>query len=129
MNYLVGQMAKYIISESYVDIIGGIWLPYGATCAMRKKLTFYDIQNIRSYDDGVITREGLENWLGGNSGDFSRVDDFRASIEDGDQTIDIDWAKGNDSEFTYCDCMYPAEEFETAKWEGETAQCLAPTQL
>ena len=103
-------MARYTVRHSYVNIIGGIWMPYGAQCAMRKDLTSYDIKNIRACGDGEITRDGLEDWLTANSGDFSSVDDFRASIEDGDQTIEIAWAKGEDSEITYSDCMYPAED-------------------
>ena len=103
-------MARYLVRHSYVDIIGGIWMPYGAVCAMRKDLNSYDIENIKAHGDGEITRDGLDQWLTCNSGDFSSVKDFRASIEDGNTTIDIPFEHGEESEFTYQDCMYPAED-------------------
>jgi len=75
---------------------------------MDKDLSAYDIENIRD-EDGMITRDGIENWLGMNAGDFSSVHDFEASIEDGEKSLDFHWAKGEDSEVTYCDAMYPTE--------------------
>ena len=99
-------MARYIVRKSYVDLIGTIWLPT-ITCAQRKDLRAYDVENIKGHsDDGkTIDRDSVEQWLMCHSGDFSQVADFRASIEDGDQTIDLDWAYGEDSELTYTDCM------------------------
>jgi hypothetical protein len=103
-------MARYIVRKSYIDVIGGIWWPMGATCAMHKDLSNYDVENIRAYGEGVIDRDSVEHWLMLNSGDFSSVQDFRASIEDGDQTIDLDWAEGEESDCTFSDCMWPAED-------------------
>jgi hypothetical protein len=97
---------KYLFRKSYVDVIGEIWMPAG-TCAMRYPLSAHDIENIRD-DDGAITRESIEQWLTSNSGDFQHVADFSASIEVGENTLDFAW-KNEDSEFTYNDCMYPAE--------------------
>ena len=103
-------MARYLVRHSYVDIIGGIWWPFGAMCAMRKDLSPYDIANIKAYDeDNKITRDGLDLWLTSNSGDFSSLKDFRASVEDGNDTVDIPFADMA-SEDTYTDCMYPAED-------------------
>ena len=108
-------MARYIVRRSYVIILGKIWMPM-APASLQKDLSSYDIENIRGYsrhlsgdDNGPITREGFEHWLMLNSGDFSSVDDFKASIEDGDQTIDYDWSKGEDSECAYLDTL-PSEE-------------------
>lgn len=97
-------MARYLIRRSYVRLIGQIWLP-AVTCAQQKDLTSYDVENIRD-EDGKITRESVEQWLTVNAGDFQNVHDFEASIEDGDQTIDIPW-QSEESELTFNDCMYP----------------------
>ena len=97
---------KLTIRKSIVQIIGVIWMP-PVTCATQKTLRDYDIENMRN-DEGQITRESVEQWLTTNSGDFQSVTDFSASIEDGENTVDIPWAS-EESEFTYVDCMYPAE--------------------
>ena len=107
-------MARYLVRVSYVIILGKIWMPM-APASLRKELSSYDVDNIRGYSrhlsgdpNGPITREGLEHWLMLNSGDFSSVDDFTASIEDGDQTRDFPWAN-DDSEIAYLDTL-PEEE-------------------
>lgn len=100
---------RYIVRKSYVDVIGEIWMPR-VVCAQRKDLSSYDVANIKAYDEeGQVTRESVEQWLAVNSGDFSCVKDFSASVEDGDQTIDISWAE-EESECTFVDCMFPAED-------------------
>jgi hypothetical protein len=96
-------MARYIVRRSFIDIVGGIWWPYGATCSLRKDLSQYDIDNMRD-EDGEITRESVEQWVCLNSGDFSSILDFSASIEDGDRTIDLEWAT-EDGETAYLDTL------------------------
>lgn len=97
-------MARYTVRVSYVDIIGTLWMP-STTAATRIKVNSHDVENMRD-DDVQITRDSVEDWLTSHSGDFSRVIDFSASIEDNDTTVDIPWAD-EDSEFTYNDCMFP----------------------
>jgi hypothetical protein len=100
---------RYMVRVSYVDVIGKIWMP-STTCAQRKTLRAYDVENIRACGNGRITRRAVEQWLCTNTGDFSSIEDFRYSIEDGKKTRDSDWAHGDTSDCTYSDCMYPAEE-------------------
>lgn len=107
-------MARYVVRVSYVIILGKIWMPM-VPASLRKELSRYDVDNIRGYsrhlsgdENGPITREGFEYWLLLNSGDFSSVDDFTGSIEDGDQTLDFPWAN-DDSEIAYLDTL-PEEE-------------------
>ena len=100
---------KLTIRKSVVKIVGGIWWPMGATCAQEKELSAYDIRNIRDRVEPGITRANVEDWLTCNAGDFSSITDFSASIEDGDETIDIPW-ENEDSEITFSDCMYPWQE-------------------
>lgn len=97
---------KYTVRKSIVRIIGTIWMP-ATTCAQEQTLSSYDVENCRD-DAGQITRESVEQWLTTHSGDFQSVQDFSASIEDGETTVDIPWGK-EESEFTFSDCMFPEE--------------------
>jgi hypothetical protein len=97
---------KILRRYSFVDILGVIWLP-PITAAQRRELDSYDIDNMTD-DNGTITRDSLEHWLCLHSGDFQSITDFSASIELGDDTIDIPWSN-EDNELTYIDCM-PGEE-------------------
>lgn len=93
---------KYTVRQSYIDVIGKIWMP-ATTCAMRYRLTGYDVENIKAHDEkGKITRDAIEQWLVLNSGDFQSITDFSGSIEDGDESITIAW-KDDDSEMAYFD--------------------------
>jgi hypothetical protein len=76
--------------------------------AQTYELSGYDIENMRD-DDGKITRDSVDRWLAMNAGDFQHVADFRASIEDGDSTVDIEWAD-EESELTFGDCMRGPDE-------------------
>jgi hypothetical protein len=98
---------KYTVRKSYVEVLGITWMPRvpGAT---RIDVSSYDIGNLRD-DDGKITRESVDLWLGCHSGDFSEVTDFAASIEDGEETIDISWSD-EDNEMEYMNLMYPEED-------------------
>lgn len=93
-------MSYRTITINQIQVIGRIWMPYGAVCAQCIDLTAYDIENI-----GELTRDNVEQWLMCHSGDFSSIIDFRADIGD----FLSEWAD-EESECTYSDCMYPAEE-------------------
>lgn len=96
-------MARYIMVEyNYVDVVGLIWMPQ-TTCSYRYNLDSYAIENIREHGEGEITREAIEQWLTTNSGDFSSIQDFRASIGD----LDIPFAT-EEGELAYYDTV--AEE-------------------
>lgn len=88
---------------SHVSVIGTIWMP-ACTCAMDYTLSEHDLENMRG-EDGTITRDDLEDWLGCHSGDFQNVQDFSATLEDGEATLEFGWAD-EESELVYADCMY-----------------------
>lgn len=98
---------RRVVRKSIVRIVGHIWLP-PVLCAQDREMSSYDVDNARD-KDGKITRESVKEWLSKNSGDFQSIVDFEASIEDGDETIDIPWAK-EENEIVYADCMYPPED-------------------
>lgn len=98
---------KITIRKSLVRVIGRIWMPAGI-CAMEYQLNAYQVENAKD-DQGRITRESLDRWLSTNSGDFQSVTDFWASIEVGDQTVEIPWAN-EDSECEFSDCTCPAQD-------------------
>lgn len=81
---------RYEVRKSVVQITGIIWLPPVAA-ALEKELSNHDVDNIRQYGDGKITRESVAMWIDTHVGDFSDITDFWASIESGDDTIDIPW--------------------------------------
>jgi hypothetical protein len=89
-------MPKFVVERNWIELIGPIWMPV-ITCAQRKELRAYDIENIRD-DEGDITRDSVERWLAMNSGDFQHVEDFAAYIEN----VTIPW-KNEESEFIYND--------------------------
>lgn len=99
---------KYLVKKSFVDVIGYIWMPHNQICSYRYDLSIYDIEIIK-YKHGEITRATIEDWLSSHAGDFSSIEDFKASIEDGDETLDFGWAKGEESEMKYQD-TFPDEE-------------------
>ena len=94
---------KYTVSKSIVRIVGGIWLPYGATYALDKDLSDYDVRNLRD-EEGKITRESIEQWIACNSGDFSSIIGWSASIEDNGETLDFPWPS-EEIECQYFDCF------------------------
>lgn len=73
---------------------------------MQLDLRPYDLENIKERGDGVITREAIDQWLCSNSGDFSVVEDFSASISYEDVDIEIDW-DNEEKEMAYGDIVYP----------------------
>ncbi len=88
------------VRVAYVEILGEIWMPYGARATLEKQLRDYDLENI-----GEFTRENVARWLDVNAGDFSRVIDFSAACGD----VEIPWAE-EENGFAYSDITYPAEE-------------------
>jgi hypothetical protein len=100
---------RYVVRKSIITVLGRIWMP-AIVASQQKDLDSYDVENIRGYaehlsgGDTTITRDAVEHWLMLHSGDFSEILDFRASIEDGDQTIEFDWAE-DDSEDQYLDTI------------------------
>lgn len=89
---------------SIAQVIGHLWRPMDPICAMEYKPDPYDAENMRG-ETGQITRESVRRWLDTHAGDFSSIIDFRASIVDGDDTVEIDWAQET-SEWQYYDTMY-----------------------
>lgn len=91
---------RFTIERNWIEVIGPIWWPAGAVCAQRIDLSPYDMEHI-----GEPTRDNVEQWLCTNSGDFQSVSDFYAAIGE----TEIPW-ESEDSELTYGDCMWPAED-------------------
>lgn len=97
---------KYMVRKSFVAVVGKIWMP-AITASLHIRLSEYDINNMRD-ESGKITRESVEQWLCTHTGDFQSIQDFSASIEDGENTIDIPWAS-EDGEMAYCDTLAESE--------------------
>jgi hypothetical protein len=92
---------RYTVRKSVVRVLGKLWMP-NATAAQTYELSTYDVENARD-DEGKITRESVQGWLDTHAGDFSSITDFEASVEDGDDTVDIPWAdEANEVEFNGC---------------------------
>lgn len=98
---------RYIVRTSVVRVLGVMWMPT-APAATELTLTDSDVKNARD-DEGKITRESVSRWLDSHSGDFSDITDWCASIEYGDDTIDIPWSV-EDNEAEYTGLMYPCED-------------------
>lgn len=98
---------KYLVRKSVVDVVGRIWMPQ-IVCSLRIVMSDYDLDNARD-GDGRITRDSLEYWLCTHAGDFSQIIDFRASIEDVDESIRIDFAI-EEGESQYLDTISEMEE-------------------
>ena len=95
---------KYTIRKSVVQVLGEIWQPGAGPCAMDFTLTDHDVEMIGTPKN----RECVGMWLDMHAGDFSRIIDFSASIEQGEETIDLPWAD-EENEMTYNDAMFGAE--------------------
>lgn len=93
--------------RAYIQLIGPIWWPYGATAAAMHELSGYDIENIRAYGDGTIDREAVELWANAHVGDFQEIQDFTVWIPS--ENIDIPWAN-EDSEIEYNGAMSGDDE-------------------
>ena len=69
----------------------------GTVFAQTKILSPHDVESITNgihavAGDGKITRESVQCWLDCHAGDFSEIIDFSASLEIGDETVEIPWA-------------------------------------
>ena len=91
---------KYTKKTSVVYVVGVIWMP-AITCAQTLTLSDYDIRNAQD-ENGAVTRESLEQWLTSHTGNFRSVTDFSASLEVGDDTVEIPWAT-EEGELAYLD--------------------------
>lgn len=100
---------KYLVRTSFVDVVGKIWMPM-VTCSMRYPLREYDLEQMRN-ESGLITRDDVAQWLCTHTGDFSHIQDFRASLEDGDKTLDFPWATEK-GEILYNDTLADESEEE-----------------
>ena len=79
-----------------VQVLGGIWAPYGAECAMEYPVP----PNLFP----TLTREAVESYVHRIAGDFSSVTDFRMEVR-GEV---IEWAD-EENEWKWCDAMYGSE--------------------
>ena len=102
---------KYTVRKSVVHVLGYIWQPGIGPCGQVIELNEYQIGCMREGDDpirpipqGPITRDSVSDWLDTNAGDFSSITDFWASIENGDETVEIAWAD-EEHEMTFWDCV------------------------
>jgi len=94
---------------SLIDVLGVIWMP-PVPAASQLTLTNHDVDTIRMHGEGRITRESVQSWLDTHAADFQSITDFCASIESGNDTIDIPW-DSEDNEMTYGDLMCSSEEW------------------
>ena len=97
------------VCVSNISVIGPIWWPNGAVCSLEIPLGSREIEQIRDYGEGEITRDAVEDWLGCHSGDFQSVTDFRADISAGEDDYLFDWADP-ESDAVYLDTL--------GDWEG-----------
>lgn len=100
---------RYQKRVSRVDVIGRIWMP-AVVCAMSYTLEDRDLDHIREDGRGRYTRPAVDRWLTTHSGDFQNIIDFRVTISDAaGRDFDSDF-KSAESEITFNDCMFPAED-------------------
>ena len=91
---------KFTVERNWIDVVGGIWMPYGSRCAMRYDLHSYELECI-----GKPTRKNVERWIGTHTGDFSSIEDYRAVIGE----KEFKWKK-EESECIFNDCVYGDSE-------------------
>lgn len=109
---------KYTIRKSVVHVLGYIWQPGCGPCGLQMDLNDYQIGCMRVSEDGIvpvdvgpITRDSVQSWLDTHAGDFSSIIDFYANVENGDETVEIEWSNV-DNESTFWDCVNGPEERE-----------------
>ena len=90
---------RQMVEKNFVQVLGCIWMPYGAKATYEYPLSAYDIENIKEF-----TRENVASWLAKNAGDFSSITDFYATTGD----KEIPW-QSEDNELTYQDITYPLD--------------------
>lgn len=98
---------RYTVRTSQVQVIGPIWQP-GFTAAQTITIHGQDIDSVRDAH-GDITRASVALWLDSHAGDFSSITDFSASIEDGENTVEIPW-DDEESELVFNEATFGSEE-------------------
>ncbi len=112
-------MARYTVRESYIDVLGYIWMPH-ALCSLHIDVSAYDLSNMTD-TEGHVTRESVEQWLTMHSGDFSEVVDFSASLEVGDETLDFPWSS-EETEMQYLDTIAEPDDYDDSDTDLAEAQ-------
>lgn len=97
---------EYTTTVNRLDVVGRIWMP-NAVCAMTYDLDSHDVETIRDYSDGVITRDAVQSWVDSHCGDFAEIIDFAADF--GNREFECTWTDET-NEITFVDCMYGTEE-------------------
>ena len=97
---------QYTVTINRLEVIGRIWMP-SIICAMTYDLDSRDVETIRDYGDGTITRDAVQQWVDTHCGDFAEVIDFACDF--GNRVFECSWAD-EANEITFMECMYPDED-------------------
>ncbi len=101
---------RYTVRKSVVYVVGYIWMPGNVICAQEIDLDAYTLKSAAD-ENGQYTRESLQRWLYCHVGDFSEIIDFSASLEVGNETVEIPWAI-EESELSYSEATAEREFYE-----------------
>jgi hypothetical protein len=87
---------RYTVVESILQVIGELW--DGSIGTYQYTLKPKDLKQMEYH--GVFYRELITCWVNSklNTGDFSNVLDWRAEIENGDDTLEFDWSDPESAE-------------------------------
>lgn len=96
---------RYTVVTNRIEVIGGIWWPYGATAAYQYAPSTDDLRD----DDGNVTRESVQGWLNTHAGDFSSITDFYANVAVGEDDVELPWAD-DESEMIWTVCMFGEDD-------------------
>jgi hypothetical protein len=95
---------RYTVTRQVIQVIGAIW-QHGFTCAQERNLSDYEMASIENPRD----RYSVASWIDTHFGDFQHIQDFRADFHLGNENVVHEW-KSEESECTFNDRMYPAED-------------------
>ena len=98
---------RYMVRKSIIDVLGHIWQPGCDLCSLRLTPDRFDLDNMRD-EHGRLTRHSVGEWLMTHTGDFASISDWSASLEDGEQTIDLPWSS-EETELQYLDTVAEPE--------------------
>lgn len=85
---------KFTIEQNWIDVLGMIWMP-NCKATQQIMISRHDIENMTD-DYGQVTRDSVGNWLSTHAGNFSRIIDFHAVVNDDE----IPWgSKDNEIDF------------------------------
>jgi len=73
------------------------------TASLRINPSSYDIENMRD-ENGLITRDSVEQWLTCHTGDFQSITDFYADIETPEKNYVFGWST-EENEIAYIDTI------------------------